>query len=96
MTLAASLGGGLIFIFVLVAIAAGLLFWAVARLAMREDSGLRAALAAYEPGKVAGEDEEYKGREIQLSETALIQRAIDVTGRFAVDRGIMPKLERSP
>jgi tight adherence protein B len=92
--LASSLGGGLIFIFVLVAIGAGLLVWAVARLAMREETGLRAALSAYDPGVVPGDEEEFKGREIQLSETALLQRAIDVTERIAIQRGLMPKLER--
>jgi tight adherence protein B len=89
------MSGGLIYIFVLVAIAAGLLVWAVARLAIREETGLRAALAAYDPGAGAGEEEEFKGREISLSESAIVQRAVNLTGRFAVDRGIMPKLERS-
>jgi tight adherence protein B len=93
-TLASSLGGGLLIIFALVALAAGLAVYAIIRLAMREETGLQRALAAYEPGATA-EDEEFKGREIQLSESAIVQRAIQVTGRIATDRGVMPKLERS-
>src|SRR5258706_7774859 len=90
-----SLGGGLVIIAVLVAVAVGLLVWAIARLAMHEETGLRAALAAYDPGVVDGDDDgEFKGREIQLSESALLQRAISVTERIATERGIMPKLER--
>jgi tight adherence protein B len=80
-------------IFGLVAVAAGLAVYAIGRLAVHEDSSLRAALAAYEPGAVVSDDDEFRGREIQLSESAIVQRAIEVTGRFATDRGIMPKLE---
>lgn len=83
----------LVIIFALVAIAAGLAVYAIGRLAVQEESTLSAALAAYEPGAVAVEDGDFRGREIQLSESAIVQRAIEVTGRIATDRGVMPKLE---
>jgi len=78
---------GLLLVAILVLAAAGLLTYAGALLLTREGSALSAALVQFSEPK-NGDDGE--GSMIQ---TAFIQRAVDATGKFARERGLLEIVE---
>jgi tight adherence protein B len=80
---------GLLYIVgLLVILAVGLGAWALISIAVKEESTLSAAIRPYadEP-----EDEE-KGRR-GLADSGFVQRAVDLTGKLAQERGLLEKVE---
>lgn len=80
---------GLLLIVGLSALAVGGIVWAFASLATSSDEGLDAVLRPYEEGVIAGGDEVDKG----LAQTALLQRAVEITEDFAERQGFLTKVE---
>jgi tight adherence protein B len=76
--------------------AAILLAYAIFLLAVREDTGLSAVLRPYSDGYVAaGEDDDEDGESdgAFAPQTALLQRAVAMTGTFAERQGFLTKIE---
>ncbi|MBX3314758.1 MAG: type II secretion system F family protein [Actinobacteria bacterium] len=80
---------GLLLIVVLVGIAVGGMVWAFVSLATSSDEGLDAVLRPYEEGVIAGGEEVDKG----LAQTAILQRAVEMTEDFAERQGFLVKVE---
>jgi len=81
-------GGALAFL--LVGLAVGLGAFAVASLVTSSDESLNAVLRPYAEGPVV--DGEFEGA---LAQTALMQRAVEITADFAERQGFLVKVERS-
>lgn len=79
---------GLLLIVVLTALGIGGMVYAFASLATANDEGLSAVLRPYEEG-VVGVDDGDKG----LAQTALLQRAVEITEDFAERQGFLVKVE---
>lgn len=75
---------------VLVGLAAGLLAFAVASLVTTTDESLNAVLRPYSEGPVP--NDELDGA---LAQTALLQRAVELTEEFAERQGFLVKVERA-
>ncbi|HEX7096930.1 MAG TPA: type II secretion system F family protein [Acidimicrobiales bacterium] len=78
---------GLLLILVLGAVAAGLLAYAIALLATKQDDGLKSVLEPYTPGTESNE----KGG---LSKSAILQRAVNITTSLAERQGVLVKAEK--
>lgn len=76
---------------VLVGLAVGLGAYSLASLASREETGLSAVLRPYDEGGARGGPEESDGA---LAQTALLQRAVEITEDFAESQGFLVKVER--
>jgi tight adherence protein B len=76
----------------LVVLAVALGAWAVISIAVKEESTLSAAIRPY--SDAPAEDEE-RGRRNSLTDSGIVQRAVDITGKLAQDRGILEKIEKS-
>jgi tight adherence protein B len=74
----------------LIGLAAGLLCYAIASLASSTDESLNAVLRPYSEGPVP--NDEMDG---QLAQTALLQRAVELTEEFAERQGFLVKVERA-
>ncbi|WP_421119474.1 type II secretion system F family protein [Aquihabitans daechungensis] len=74
----------------LVGLAVGLGAYAVASLASSTDESLNAVLRPYSEGPVAGDE-----MDGQLAQTALLQRAVELTEEFAERQGFLVKVERA-
>lgn len=81
---------GLLLIVVLSALAVGGMVYAFASLATSSDEGLDAVLRPYEEGVIAGGDEVDRG----LAQTAILQRAVEMTEDFAERQGFLVKVEQ--
>lgn len=82
---------GKVLAFVLVGLAIGLGAYAIALLVTRNETGLTAMLRPYdEGGMVKTEDDEDSG----LAQTALLQRAVEITEDFAERQGTLAKVEK--
>jgi tight adherence protein B len=81
---------GAVLAFVLVGLAVGLGAYAFAALASKDESGLNAMLRVYDEGGAF--DEEDDGA---LAQTALLQRAVEITEDFAERQGFLVKVERA-
>jgi len=75
----------------LVGLAVGLGAYALASLASSTDESLNAVLRPYSEGPVPGEDP----AEGALAQTALLQRAVELTEEFAERQGFLVKVERA-
>lgn len=75
----------------LVGLAVGLGAYAIASLASTTDESLNAVLRPYSEGPVSGEDP----AEGALAQTALMQRAVELTEEFAERQGFLVKVERA-
>lgn len=75
----------------LVGLAVGLGIYAVASLATSTDESLNAVLRPYSEGPVSGDDP----AEGALAQTALLQRAVELTEEFAERQGFLVKVERA-
>jgi tight adherence protein B len=75
----------------LVGLAVGLLAYAVASLATSTDESLNAVLRPYSEGPVPGSDD----ADGALAQTALLQRAVELTEEFAERQGFLVKVERA-
>jgi tight adherence protein B len=79
---------------VLVIIAAILGAYAIGNVLVRDQSGLSAALQPYADGYTHPEDEsEERSADKGAAQTALIQRAVALTGQFAERQGLLQKVE---
>lgn len=74
---------------ILVGLAVGLGAFAVASLATKNDTGLSAVLRPYEEGGVVPQEDDGA-----LAQTALLQRAVELTEDFAERQGFLEKIER--
>ncbi|MGN6693224.1 MAG: type II secretion system F family protein, partial [Aquihabitans sp.] len=75
----------------LVGLAVGLGIYAVASLATTTDESLNAVLRPYSEGPVSGDE----GADGALAQTALLQRAVELTEEFAERQGFLVKVERA-
>jgi tight adherence protein B len=75
----------------LVGLAVGLGAYAIASLASSTDESLNAVLRPYSEGPVPGEDP----AEGALAQTALLQRAVELTEEFAERQGFLVKVEQA-
>jgi len=75
----------------LVGLAVGLGAYAIASLATSTDESLTAVLRPYSEGPVPGEE----APEGALAQTALLQRAVELTEEFAERQGFLVKVERA-
>jgi tight adherence protein B len=75
----------------LVLLGAGLLAYALILIAVRDESALDQALQPY--AAEVSVDDEATG-DVRMAETALVKRAVEMTGRFAEDRGVLQWVER--
>lgn len=75
----------------LVGLAVGLLTWAAVSLVTSRDESLNAVLRPYAEGPIAPEDD-YEGA---LAQTAILQRAVELTEEFAEKQGFLVKVERA-
>lgn len=80
---------GLLLIVIFVALAMALAVYAVVSLAGASDEGLSAMLRPYEEG-VAPDSEDGQG----FAQTALLQRAVELTEEIAERQGLLEKIER--
>lgn len=76
---------------VLVGLAVGLGAYAVAALATKGETGLSAVLRPYDEGGATGAIDDDDGA---LAQTALLQRAVEITEDFAESQGFLVKVER--
>ena len=74
----------------LVGLAVGLGAYALASLASSTDESLNAVLRPYSEGPVVGDE-----MDGQLAQTALLQRAVELTEEFAERQGFLVKVERA-
>ncbi len=74
----------------LVGLAVGLGAYALASLASSTDESLNAVLRPYSEGPIVGDD-----MDGQLAQTALLQRAVELTEEFAERQGFLVKVERA-
>lgn len=81
---------GVVIILLLVGMAMALGVFSVASLATDKDDGLSAILRPYEEGGAAPDAEGDHG----LAQTALLQRAVEMTEEFAERQGFLEKVER--
>jgi tight adherence protein B len=81
---------GKLVIAVLVLLAAGLLAYGIILIAVRERSSLEAALQPYSGEGEA--DEEARG-DVSFADTAIVQRAVAATARFAEQGGVLSRIE---
>lgn len=81
---------GLLLIALLVLIAAALFVYAVSMLLTRDSNSLRSALLPYQNRADNTSDEADEGR---LATSAIMQRAVETTGRFAEQRGLLTTVE---
>ncbi|MFM7070115.1 MAG: vWA domain-containing protein, partial [Actinomycetes bacterium] len=72
------------------AVAVGLLVWSVLSLVVPDADGLTGRLAAYEPGT---SDDDAEDGEKSVATTALLQRAVKLTGEVAERRGTLERTE---
>ena len=80
---------GKMVIAILVLLAAGLLAYGIILIAVRERSTLETALRPY-----AGDGEaDEEGHEVSFAESAIVQRAVAATARFAEQGGILARVE---
>ena len=82
--------GSVTLAFILVGLAAGLGAFAVGALASRNEYGLSAVLRPYDEGGASAADEEGDGA---MAQTALMQRAVELTEDFAERQGYLEKVE---
>ncbi|MCB1246526.1 MAG: VWA domain-containing protein [Acidimicrobiia bacterium] len=80
---------GMVLIVVLTALAIGGMVYAFASLATSSDDGLSAVLRPYEEGGGVTTDDDEKG----LAQTAILQRAVELTEDFADKQGFLVKVE---
>lgn len=73
----------------LVGLAVGLAAFAVASLASSSDDSLQAVLRPYSEGPIVGEDD----HDGALAQTAILQRAVELTEEFAERQGFLVKVE---
>ncbi|QXC61687.1 VWA domain-containing protein [Aquihabitans sp. G128] len=81
--------GGALLALVLIGLAAGLGAFSIAALATKNDTGLSAMLRPYEEGGVSPDD----AGDSALAQTALLQRAVEITEDFAQRQGMLEKVE---
>jgi tight adherence protein B len=81
---------GAILAFVLVGLAVGLGTFAFGALATKDESGLQSMLRPYSDGPATDGDEVDTG----LAQTAILQRAVEMTEDFAQRQGFLEKVER--
>ena len=81
--------GGAALALVLIGLAAGLGAFALGALATKNDTGLSAMLSPYDEGGVPAEHE----GDHALAQTALLQRAVEITEDFAQRQGFLEKVE---
>jgi tight adherence protein B len=81
---------GKVLIFVLVLLATGLLAYGLILIAVRERSNLESALQPY-GGEGEGDDEGHG--DVSFADTAIVQRAVAATARFAEQGGILSRIE---
>lgn len=79
---------GAVLAFVLVGLAVGLGAYAFATLATKDESGLNAMLSVYDEGSPIDQDDDGA-----LAQTALLQRAVEITEDFAERQGFLVKVE---
>ncbi|MEZ5179002.1 MAG: VWA domain-containing protein [Acidimicrobiales bacterium] len=79
---------GAVLAFVLVGVAVGLGAYAFAALASKDESGLNVMLRVYDEGGSSDEDDDGA-----LAQTALLQRAVEITEDFAERQGFLVKVE---
>jgi tight adherence protein B len=79
----------------LVALAAVAAVYSIASTFVGSENGLGQALQPYSEGYVAGSDmdPDDDGKGQALAQTHLLQRAVEATGQFAEDRGLLTKVE---
>jgi len=75
----------------LIILAVGLGAWALISIAMKEESTLEVAIRPYSDEGTVNPDE--GSRRSSLADTGIVQRAVDITGKFAQDRGLLEKVE---
>lgn len=79
-------------VFGLVVLAVGLGAWALISLTVKdEESTLSAAIRPYAEEAPTDED---PTRKASLADTSFVQRAVDLTGKLAQERGVLEKVER--
>jgi tight adherence protein B len=78
-------------VFGLVALAVGLGAWALLALSVKEESTLERAIRPYTDDEPEDDD---KARRGSLADTGIVQRAVDLTGKLAQERGLLEKVER--
>jgi tight adherence protein B len=76
----------------LIALAGVVVAYSIGTSFFGSEGGLRQALRPYSDDYVAAADDE-DGKSQQLAQTPLLQRAVDATGSFAEQRGLLVKVE---
>ncbi len=75
----------------LIILAVGLGAWAVISIAVKEESTLEVAIRPYADEPTNPEETTRRG---SLADTGIVQRAVDITGKLAQERGLLEKVER--
>jgi tight adherence protein B len=75
-----------------VLVAAGLLAYALILIAVRDESTLQSALQPY--AAEGPEIDDDGPTDVRMAETAFVKRAVEMTGRFAEERGVLQWVER--
>jgi tight adherence protein B len=76
-------------------LAAGLAAYAIIHMAVRDQSGLASVLQPYSGGYVAQPEEEDDPAAQGMAQTALMQRAVELTEQFAERQGFLTRVEVS-